>query len=393
MAANPALLLWGLLASAVAQLPPTAHVLPADAPLVKWVGRSMPDGVGGVLLDWEGVSATVSITSPTWVTVDIRDNCGGGPVGGGSRWAVDIATADAGVAPPHHRIATFFSSPFITTYALFSNQGGRCDPDCTFAGVTNFTLTRLTESRVSLCGPTGNLTVLSFASDGAFVAPPPPASRVIEFVGDSISAGDLNDGAGADGSAPGHCGNIAINDDITKTSGARLCLPPPTGFAADCLFTAWGGVTLSAMAGTNGQHTPLYDATFSGGGYGSSYGQWAFASHNVDAVVINLGTNDRPAPPALSWQASYANFGRHILSLYGSPPPTLFLAYGPMSAEYAPFVVNVTAVLTAQGVRAFPLNLTLPHPLTGCFGHPSAADNVEIAAAARPQVAAAMGWA
>ena len=76
-----------------------------------------------------------------------------------------------------------------------------------------------------------------------------------------------------------------------------------------------------------------------------------------------------------------------------APAPAFFLAFGPMRDEYEPFVRNISVTLTAAGVRAFPLDLTLPHAMTGCFGHPSAADNVEIAAKARPQVAAAMGWA
>lgn len=247
-------------------------------------------------------------------------------------------------------------------------------------------MTRLTESRVSGCSQAGNLSVVAFASDGVFAPPPPPAARVIEFVGDSISAGDLNDGAAADGSAPPQCGNIAMNDDITKTSGARLCLPPPTGFGADCYFTAWGGVTLSGMAGR------LYESTFSASGPAGAYGAWNFSAHRVDAVVINLGTNDQPAPPATRWQTEYVAFVQRAIALYGPPSPSFFLAYGPMRDSYEPFVRNVSATLTAAGVRAFPLNLTLPHPLTGCFGHPSAADNVEIAASARPQIAAAMGW-
>ena len=107
----------------------------------------------------------------------------------------------------------------------------------------------------------------------------------------------------------------------------------------------------------------------------------------------NLGTNDHPAPPALSWQAAYVAFVQRAGALYGAPAPAFFLAFGPMTTEYEAIVVNVTATLVAAGVRAHALDLTLPHPLTGCFGHPSAADNVEIAAHARPQIAAAMGWA
>jgi hypothetical protein len=379
-------LLLAAATSSLAQLPPSANVIAADGPLVTWGGRTAPSD-GAVYFDWEGVSASVTLTNYTWLTVDVVDRCGGNPkVGGGSRWAVDIATSDAGVAPPRHRVATFFTLPYIRTYALFNNAGGACDPHCSFSGNASFTLTRLTESRVSGCAPGGNLSVVSFASDGAFLAPRARAPRTIEFVGDSISAGDLNDGAAADGSAPALCGNIAINDDITKTSGARLCLAPPTGFDAECYFTAWGGVTLGGMAGN------LYESTFSANGTTGAYNAWNFSAHPVDAVVINLGTNDRPAPPATGWQARYAAFVQRAAALY-APVPAFFLAFGPMSVEYEPFVRNITAALSAGGLRAYPLDLSLPHPLTGCFGHPSAADNVEIAAKARPQIAAAMGWA
>jgi hypothetical protein len=381
------LLALAALAHAAAQLPPTANAVAADSPRVRWMGRTAQDGSGAVFLDWEGVTASVTLANFTWLTVDVVDRCTGNAyVGGGSRWAVDIAASDAGVAPPRHRIATFFSLPYIRTYALFNNAGGACDPHCSFAGNATFTLTRLTESRVSGCSPTGNLSVASFASDGVFLAPRARAPRALEFVGDSISAGDLNDGAGADGSAPVTCGNIAINDDVTKTSGARLCLPPPTGFGAECSFTAWGGTTLTGMAGN------LYESTFSGRGPGAAYGVYNFSSNPVDAVIINLGTNDNPSPPALKWQAEYAAFVQRAIALYGAPAPAFFLAFGPMRDGYEGLVRNISATLTAEGVRAFPLDLTLPHAMTGCFGHPSAADNVEIAAKARPQVAAAMGW-
>lgn len=383
---------WALnaafLAVSVAQLPPSATTVSADSSAVRWMGRREADGSGAVFLDWEGVSASVTLANFTYLTVDIADACmGTSYVGGGTRWAVDITTSNPGVAPPRHRIATFFSLPYIKTYALFNNAGGACDPHCSFAGNSTFTLTRLTESRVSGCSQQGNLSVLAFSSNGAFLAPRAARSRAIEWIGDSISAGDLNDGAAADGSAPALCGNIAMNDDITKTSGARLCQPPPTGFDAECYFTAWGGVTLGGMAGR------LYESTFSALGPGDAYGAWNFTQHRVEAVVVNLGTNDRPAPPALAWQARYAAFVQRAVALYGAPAPTFFLAFGPMTDEYQPFVHNISAVLTAAGIRAFPLNLSLPHALTGCFGHPSAADNVEIAAQARPQIAAAMGWA
>ena len=55
-------------------------------------------------------------------------------------------------------------------------------------------------------------------------------------------------------------------------------------------------------------------------------------------------------------------------------------------------VTNISSTLVSLGVRATTLNISLSHPLRGCYGHPSYADNVEQAAQARPQIAAFMGW-
>lgn len=52
----------------------------------------------------------------------------------------------------------------------------------------------------------------------------------------------------------------------------------------------------------------------------------------------------------------------------------------------------VVAALYPQGLRVYALDLTLQHAMTGCYGHPSAADNVAIAAKAHGQIAEVMGW-
>lgn len=154
------------------------------------------------------------------------------------------------------------------------------------------------------------------------------------------------------------------------------------------MYTAWGGIQLGASGW--GMST-LYPFAFGASGL-NAYGQWDFPSFPVDAVVINLGTNDRPSPPALAWQAAYATFVKSVVSRYDNPALVVFLAYGPMTLEYQPFVVNITSALVSEGVKAHLLDLFLPHPMTGCYGHPSAADNVEIAAKAKPQIASVLGW-
>ena len=344
--------------------------------MVSWVGRTEPQG-SSVFFDWEGVAATVTLApSVRLLTATIVDNCGGTGVGGGSRWAVSMAPSDGRVTPADHRIALLYTDAAIQEYVLYSNPTAKCDPDCNFTGPTTFTLTRLTESRLSGCSAAGNLSVAAFASDVAFVPPPPPLPRLLEFVGDSISAGDLNAGFLASGvGSPARCGNAAFNNDILLGYGAGLC----RAFGADCMHTAWGGITLQGMV-------PLYPFTFSSTGPGAGYSPYSFP-RAADAVVVNLGTNGGDSAAGLAaFAASIAK------QYYRNSSLALFMAYGPMTASYQPSVVAAVANLTASGLRAFVLDLTLPHPMTGCFGHPSAADDVEIAAKAQPQIAQALGW-
>lgn len=131
---------------------------------------------------------------------------------------------------------TFWTSQYAQIYTLFSVPGKRCDPRCNLDGV--ITLTRLTESRLSGCGPGGNLSVASFSTDGAFVAPPAPSVRRLEILGDSISAGDLNDGGGAQA-----CANSAFNDDITLSSAGQLCLPSPRAALAQTACSPRGAAS------------------------------------------------------------------------------------------------------------------------------------------------------
>ena len=362
-------------------------VVHAADPRVRWVGRALAQADGSMAMDWEGVTALLSVVAPwTYLVVNISDSCRGSlSLGGGSRWSVRASSADGRASPANHRISTFYSGPRVSEHLLLSNPGGGCDPGCSFAGATAVALTRLTESRLSGCAATAGLSVVSFATDGSFAATPPPPphapARRLEFVGDSISAGDLNDGSGAS-----LCGNNALNDDVTLTSGALIC----TALSAECATTAWGGISLGAHGWGM---KDLYAMTFSSHGQ-DAYLPWTFSSFPVEGVVINLGTNDRPAPGDNVWIDSYVTFASAVARKhYNNSALALFIAYGPMTDAYEGNVRTVVANLTASGLRAFVLDLTLNHTMTGCYGHPSAQDNVEIAAKATPQIAAALGWA
>lgn len=229
---------------------------------------------------------------------------------------------------------------------------------------------------------------MSFTTDGQFLSPPPPRSRKLEFIGDSITAGDLLDTGGSS-----VCANAAWNDDVSLSSGSRLCAPAALGgFDADCMHTAWGGITLGDKRWGMMQ---LYPYTFSSGGGGSEHLPWNFSAFKVDAVVINLGTNDRPAPNDTTWSDAYTSFATDVAwKHYKRYNIAFFLAYGPMTNYYQALVEKTVANLQSMypPLNAHVLDLTLEHPMGGCYGHPSAADNIEIAAKARSQIAKVMGW-
>jgi hypothetical protein len=369
------------------------QTIAASSNLVRFVGRTEKTSNDGVTFDWEGVYATISVAFPfSYVVVNISDHCQGTSVGGGSRWGVTMQSTNQTTAAHHHRIQTFYSGPLVQLYYLFTNPSMKCDPNCAMGNVT-LVLWRLTESRLSGCTATSGLVVNSFTTDGTFIHPPSPKKRRMEFVGDSITAGDLTDNGQVKGGGPDIvCANAAFNDDITNTVGAILC-NPETGFDADCMFTAWGGITLGTPEqGWGMRH--LYPSAFSSSGQGTEYGAWNFSAFPVDAIVINLGTNDFPIPdPATLWVDTYVQFVDDIVfTYYKNPNMTVFLAYGPMVASYEPYVKEIARIIESRGINVATINLLLPHKLSGCYGHPSLPDNVEQAANVKSTIAQIMGW-
>ena len=140
----------------------------------------------------------------------------------------------------------------------------------------------------------------------------------------------------------------------------------------------------------------LYPYTFSSDGL-DAYRPWDFSRLAADAVVVNLGTNGGWRMNATNnyeaWRDAYVTFVSDIVvTHYKRPNLPVFCAFGPMTTSYKVPLLEVIKTLKAQGIAAHTLDLTLPHAMTGCYGHPSHDDHVEIAAKAKPQLAAVLGW-
>jgi hypothetical protein len=126
--------------------------------------------------------------------------------------------------------------------------------------------------------------------------------------------------------------------------------------------------------------------------------QWDFAQWKPDAVIINLGTNDNSA--GVVWADYVSEYTRFVSQLAGQYESSslngdnkihFFLACGPMTDAYCPYVFQAIAAVRSLGVRATFLD-SRGVGSSGCPPHPSLADNLLLAAAARPTVATMMGW-
>ncbi len=143
---------------------------------------------------------------------------------------------------------------------------------------------------------------------GATTFKAPARSRLVEFVGDSITAGTTSS-------------QLAVTDYAFVT-GERL--------AADHTQIAIGGMCLSETADGCWAHETRY--WLAGGGQAGS-DQWDFGRYTPSAVVINLGTNDKShGVSGADFQARYVTFLTRIRAKF---PNAKLLALRTFIGRYA----------------------------------------------------------
>lgn len=143
---------------------------------------------------------------------------------------------------------------------------------------------------------------------GASTFKPPARTKLVEFVGDSITAGTTSS-------------QLAVTDYGFK-AGEQL------GY--DHTQIAIGGMCLSETSDGCWAHETRYWMS-SGGQVGTD--QWDFSRYTADAVVINLGTNDKShGVSAADFQAKYVTFLTKIRAKF---PNTKILALRTFIGRYA----------------------------------------------------------
>jgi hypothetical protein len=246
-------------------------------------------------------------------------------------------------------------------------------------------------------GMYGKSTFLGFTS-GTLKAPPPPRGRLIEVVGDSISAGygDLGSEPHPNWVANPACNSTAANSTWYQTYAAVA--GHALGADVSSIARSGWGMYRDGSGDTNGVLSSVYGDTVGT----NPTPAWSF-TQKPDVVVINLGTNDwAGGDPGTPYETAYLAFLKVVRGHY--PDAWLFLTIGSMLGDPALGQVkgHLGAVVKARAdagdskVMTFdfgtqPLGSDGTTP-TGCAWHPNVADHQRMAGILRTQLQAKLGW-
>lgn len=344
-----------------------AGAAPVLAAGVRWFGRVDVRDADAIAFAWSGTGFVGTFTGAT-VSAKLRSE------GSGDIYFQPVVD---GVKGPR-----FAVSGAEKTYELATNLG---------AGSHEVALYRESE------GKGLPSSVFSGFVAGTPGAPPPFSGRLIEVIGDSISAGfgnlgtELHPNGGQDPNggcafstmtesaymAYGHVAARAVNADASVLAGSGW------GIYSDNTGDT-KNVMPALFANTLGDH----DATV-----------WSFAA-KPQAVVINLGTNDAGAHnlTADKFKPAYAAFLTTIRSKY--PDALILCAVGSMLSgadrQSAMMLLGeLVASRAAQGdqkVKLLDLGTQNALDGTGCSWHPNVAEDARMAALLAAELRASLGW-
>eukprot|EP01012_Entosiphon_sulcatum_P056245 TRINITY_DN7965_c0_g1_i2.p2 TRINITY_DN7965_c0_g1~~TRINITY_DN7965_c0_g1_i2.p2 ORF type:complete len:385 (-),score=61.30 TRINITY_DN7965_c0_g1_i2:335-1489(-) len=231
----------------------------------------------------------------------------------------------------------------------------------------------------------GTTNFLAFAFDqGGHTLPitTPQPSRLLEFIGDSITCGYGNEGKEGCHFTP-------------DTENHFLAWGPVLASRLDARFTtiAWSGKGVVRNYGdknkTSVDPMPIYyNRTLAT----TPVPLWDFSTLIPDAVLINLGTNDfstQPTPDPDVFIAGYLALSQRAQAHY--PRAKQFFVCGPMIGN--PCCQYVQQASQKAGATYVDLmNILTPPADIGCDGHPSVSGHAKMADHAEPVVRKVMGW-
>lgn len=334
---------------------------------VRWIGRVDLSGTAGPEFAWSGTGFTATV-SGTSISVTLNTS--------GSTDPVYFQPVIDGMAAPRFSVVEG-----TQTVALASNLA---DGDHTVE------LYRETEGRYGV-------TTFEGFVDGTLKAAPAFPGRLIEVVGDSITAGygDLgseqhpNYGPDPDGG----CTFSTLTESAYVTYGAVAARM--LGADVSLIAVSGWGVYEDNTDDTSNVLPAVYADTLGL----QTMPVWPFQPE-PQAVVINLGTNDFAMgdPGQMQFEGAYSAFVATIRGKY--PDAWIFCAVGPllygtgltMATTYIEDVVNDAQMAGDTKVQYLDFGEQNTSLGTGCQYHPNVAEHQAMANTLVSELQIALGW-
>ncbi len=237
-------------------------------------------------------------------------------------------------------------------------------------------------------GNYGTSVFLGFA-EGTVVGAP-AATRLIEIVGDSISAGYGNLGNDVHPPYDVSCGFSLDTESAYAAYGWVLA----RSLNADASIIARSGWGIYRDNG--GSRTNVLPSIYGNTLGSQSNPAWDFAK-KPDAVIVNLGTNDTAGEmgdPGTPYEDAYIAFLRTVRGHY--PNAWIFITLGPMTSD--PLLTTMRGHLDNVVTRLGDAKVThvqMPvqnTSMTGCDYHPNAAEDALMANTLKPALQQKLGW-